>query len=55
VNWADRKHGMVPGDWDALLGFADKHLLGKPVDRRFDRFPDDPVPGPGLLEPVPGR
>lgn len=39
VNWADRPHGMVQGDWDALLAFADKFLLGKPVDRSFDHFP----------------
>jgi hypothetical protein len=39
VSWADRPHGMVQGDWDALLAFADKFLLGKQVDRRFDEFP----------------
>jgi len=39
VSWADRPHGMVQGDWDALLAFADKFLLGKPVTRRFDEFP----------------
>jgi hypothetical protein len=39
VSWADRPHGMVQGDWDALLAFADKHLLRKPVSRRFDDFP----------------
>ena len=39
VSWADRPHGMVQGDWDALLAFADKFLLGKPVDRTFDQFP----------------
>lgn len=39
VNWAGRPHGMVQGDWDALLGFADKFLLGKKVERRFDQFP----------------
>ncbi len=39
VNWADRPHGMVQGDWDALLAFADKFLLGKPVDRTFDHYP----------------
>src|SRR4029079_9780589 len=22
VNWANRPHGMVQGDWDALLNFA---------------------------------
>ncbi len=27
------------GDWDALLAFADKFLLGEPVDRTFDQFP----------------
>jgi hypothetical protein len=39
VSWADRPHGMVQGDWDALLAFADKFLLNKPVDRKFDQFP----------------
>lgn len=39
VSWADRPHGMVQGDWDALLTFADQHLLGKPASRRFDDFP----------------
>jgi len=39
VSWADRPHGMVKGDWDALLAFADRFLLGKPVDRTFDQFP----------------
>lgn len=46
VNWADRPHGMVQGDWDALLAFADKFLLGKPVDRSFDQFP----PGIGTAD-----
>jgi len=39
VSWADRPHGMVTGDWDALLAFADKFLLGKLVDRTFDQYP----------------
>jgi hypothetical protein len=39
VSWADRPHGMVQGDWDALLAFADKYLMGRNVERRFDRFP----------------
>jgi hypothetical protein len=30
---------MVQGDWDALLAFADKWLLAKPVDRTFDHYP----------------
>jgi Abhydrolase family len=43
VNWANRPHGMVQGDWDALLNFADKFLLGKQMDQSFDRFPPDSV------------
>jgi hypothetical protein len=39
VSWADRPHGMVQGDWDALLAFADKWLLAKPVNRTFDHYP----------------
>jgi hypothetical protein len=39
ISWADRPHGMVQGDWDALLAFADKYLMGKNVERRFDQFP----------------
>jgi hypothetical protein len=39
VSFANRPHGMVQGDWDALLAFADKFLLGKPLDRRFDQYP----------------
>jgi Abhydrolase family len=39
VNWTERPHGMVQGDWDALLAFADKFLLGKKLERRFDEFP----------------
>jgi len=42
VSWADRPHGMVQADWDALFAFADKFLLGKTVTRRFDEFPPPP-------------
>ena len=42
VSWAERPHGMVQGDWDALLAFADKFLLGKNIERRFDQFPAQP-------------
>jgi hypothetical protein len=44
VHWAERPHGMVQGDWDAMLAVADKFLLGRPVDRRFDQFPAEPAP-----------
>ena len=39
VSFANRPHGMVQGDWDALLAFADKFLLAKKVDRTFDQYP----------------
>lgn len=39
ISFADRPHGMVQGDWDALLAFGDKYLLGKPVARTFDQYP----------------
>ena len=42
VYWADRPHGFGETDWDGLLAFADKHLLGKRVSRAFDLFPADP-------------
>ncbi len=41
VSWADRPHGLVEGDWDALFAMADKFLMGKTVTRRFDEFPPD--------------
>jgi (4-O-methyl)-D-glucuronate---lignin esterase len=41
VNWAKRPHGMVADDWDALLSFADWHLLGKTTQRQFDQFPPE--------------
>jgi len=46
VSWADRPHGIVQGDWDALLAFADKYLLGKALTRRFDAFPAELFQGP---------
>ena len=39
VYWADRPHGFGDTDWDGLLAFADKHLLGKRTTRAFDLFP----------------
>jgi hypothetical protein len=44
VNWADRPHGMVQGDWEAMLAVADRFLLGRPIERRFDQFPTEPGP-----------
>lgn len=39
VNWADRPHGMVQGDWDALFAFADHFLSNKSITRQFNQFP----------------
>jgi hypothetical protein len=39
VNWTNRIHGIEAGDWEAMLDFADIHLLGEPADRTFDEFP----------------
>jgi hypothetical protein len=39
ISFADRPHGMVQGDWDALLAFADKFLMGKPTTLTFDQYP----------------
>jgi len=42
VSWATRMHGSVQGDWDALIAFADKNLLGMDIGGwKFDQFPDD--------------
>lgn len=47
ISFADRPHGMVQGDWDALLAFGDKFLMGKPTTRTFDQYP----PGMGPNDP----
>jgi hypothetical protein len=39
ISFADRPHGMVQGDWDALLAFGDKFLMGKPTALTFDKYP----------------
>jgi hypothetical protein len=41
VNYANHGHTITADDWTALLDFADKHLLGKPVPRPFDHFPSE--------------
>ena len=43
VSWATRPHGSVQGDWDALINFADKHLLGQKSEWAFDKFPEEPA------------
>ncbi|HTB64533.1 MAG TPA: alpha/beta hydrolase family protein [Opitutales bacterium] len=47
VSWANRMHGSVQGDWDALIAFADKNLLGMNIGAwAFDKFPDDAATPP---------
>jgi hypothetical protein len=41
IGFADRPHGMVQGDWDNLLAFGDKYLMGKSVEKTFDTFPPE--------------
>ena len=41
VNYANHGHAFTADDWTALMDFFDKHLRGKQVDRRFDRFPTE--------------
>jgi hypothetical protein len=39
ISFADRMHGEVQGDWDAMFAFADKFLMGKPTTLTFDQYP----------------
>ena len=39
ISFADRMHGEVQGDWDAMFAFADKFLMGKPTALTFDQYP----------------
>lgn len=41
VNYAHHAHAFTSEDWTAMMDFADQHLRGMKVDRRFDRFPTD--------------
>jgi hypothetical protein len=41
VNYAHHAHAFTADDWNAMLDFADRHLLGKKVDRTFDTFVTD--------------
>jgi len=41
VHYGHHGHAFTPEDWTALLDFADKHLLGKTVERTFTRFPTE--------------
>ncbi len=41
VNYAKHGHAFTAEDWTALMDFADKYLLGKKIERKFDKFPSE--------------
>ena len=45
IHFREGGHDHGPADWSVLMDFADRTLMGKPVDRSFDRlaFPTDPT------------
>ena len=46
VNYGNHGHAYTAEDATALMDFADKHLRGMPVERRFDQFPTRLVDAP---------
>ena len=41
VNYGKHGHAFTTEDWTAIMDFFDKNLLGKKIDRTFDRFPTE--------------
>jgi hypothetical protein len=41
VNYSHHGHAFTADDWTAMMDFFDRQLLGKKVDRTFDRFPSE--------------
>ena len=41
VNYANHGHAFTAEDWTAMMDFFDKYLLGKSIDRTFNRFPTE--------------
>jgi hypothetical protein len=41
VNYSHHGHAFTAEDWTAMMDFFDQQLLGKKVDRTFDRFPSE--------------
>ena len=44
VHYSHHGHAFTQEDWTALMDFADKHLRGMKVERRFDQFPPERAP-----------
>jgi hypothetical protein len=59
VNYAPHGHAFTADDWTAMMDFFDKYLLGKKVERTFDRFPTeqelDATCGPAPARPCKER
>jgi hypothetical protein len=55
VNYSHHAHAFTGEDWGAMLDFADKYLLGKPIDRTFDRFPTEAELDEAAVRPRPVR
>jgi hypothetical protein len=51
MNYANHGHAFTAEDWTAMLDFADKHLRGMKVDRRFDQFPTETAPQTSVQPP----
>ena len=41
VHYANHGHAFTSDDWSAMLDFFDRYLLGKNINRAFDRFPTE--------------
>ncbi len=41
VNYARHGHAFTAEDWTAMMDFFDKTLLGRKIERTFDRFPTE--------------
>ena len=41
VNYAKHGHAFTAEDWTAIMDFFDKNLMGKKIERTFDRFPTE--------------
>ena len=52
VHYSKHAHAFTAEDWTALMDFFDKHLLGKKVDRAFDRFPTEKELDEAAARPV---
>jgi hypothetical protein len=55
VHYASHRHALADEDWEALVDFADRVLMGKPVSRVFNNYPSAPWPATPATRAGPGR